>query len=243
MASKLGYTTRANIENFLHRTFTEASDTEFDGYINSAEKYINNYTGYNAQTTTSGMLTETITREKTSGKIDPDGNLVIDVMKPPINFDANNNPLVTLVEYNFGGIRVPLQITDGTTNALNTLLEVSENRKKIVYPSIYFLPYLPTVTPTKKMNLFSLKDLKFWVDVSYTGGYSSVPDDVTQAANYLVTEMIVQRDNPNNAVRVRQGAYDIQYMPSSQRFVKGQPISRNIELANALLQPYVRYTW
>jgi len=237
MANPLGYTTRPNVENFLHRTFPEVATDEFNGYILSAEAYVNNYLGYNGQTTASGILTETITREKTVGKIDQYGNLVVDVMKPPVNFDANGNPLVTLMEFNFGGVRVSMQLTDGSTNALNTLLEVSENRKKIIYPSIYFYPVISTVTPTAKMNLFSMRDVKFWVDTTYTGGYATTPYDIVLAMNYLVGDMLLHRDNPNFANRFQQGSYSVDY---------GNGIGKNektVDAVNRLLQPYVRYTW
>jgi hypothetical protein len=239
--TKMGYATRNGVENFLSRVFPEVTDAEFNNYIMSAEAYINNYLGYNSETTTSGILQESIIREKTNGKIDNYGNLVIDVMHPPVNFDANNNPRVSLVEYNFGSIRVPLQLTDGSTNATNTLLEVSENRRKIIYPSIYFLPYLPSVTPTAKMNLYNLRDTKFWVDVSYVGGFQTVPFDIVQAANLIVGDMVVRRDNPNFAMSIRQGMYEVQYFARGAS--KGDPANNAIEHANQLLQPYIRYTW
>src|SRR6185312_2620070 len=94
------YTTRANVENFLNRTFPDISDIQFNSYLLATEYNINNYLGYIAETTTSGLLSESIVREKTNGKIDNYGNLVIDLMHPPVNFDSNQNPLVSLVEYN-----------------------------------------------------------------------------------------------------------------------------------------------
>lgn len=237
----LGYTNRANVENFLGRTFTEVTNAEFNNYIQSAEAYINNYTGYNAETTTSGMLSESIIREKCVGKISNNGDLVIDLAHPPVHFDANSNPIVTLVEYNYGGIRVSLQITDGSNNALNTLLEVSENRRKVVYPSLYFLPWLSTVTPTAKVNLYNLRDVKFWVDISYIGGFSPLPADVVMATNLLVGDMLTRRDNPNFVEAVRQGSYQVQYFSRSS--VPGDPGNKAMDNAKKLLDPYVRYTW
>ena len=157
----LGYTNRTDVEGFLGRTFPEVTNAQFNKFISAAEAYINNQCGYNAQTTTSGMLCEAVVREKSSGKVDNDGNLVIDLQKPPVQFDSNNNPLVSLVEFNFGGVRVPLSLTDGTANSLNTILEVSESRNKVYYPSMYFMPYLPTVTPTQKANIYNLRDARF----------------------------------------------------------------------------------
>lgn len=242
MTSKLlGYTTRSQVEAFLNRTFPEVSNNEFNGYIQAAEAFINNHCGYNGETTTSGMFSESIVREKNLGKIDNSGNLQIDVQHPPVNFDVNGNPLVSLVEYNFGGIRVPLQLTDGSSNLLNTLLEVSENRRKIVYPSIYFLPYLPSVTPTAKMNLYNLRDVKFWVDVSYIGGFATLPQDVVQATNLIVGDILTRRDNPNFAEQVRQGSYQIQYF--SPRSDPKKVDNKALDNAKILLNPYVRYTW
>lgn len=235
MASPLGYTTRSKVEKYLNRTFSEVDTTEFNDYISQAETYVNNYLGYNAQTTSSGILQESITREKSVGKIDQFGNLVIDLMHPPIAFDVNNNPMVSLLEFNLGGIRIPLQLTDGSTNSMNTLIEVSENRRKVYYPSLYFYPAISTVTPTAKMNLYNLRDVRFWVDISYIGGYSTVPGDITSATNILVANLILNRDNPNFAQSYTQGSFTVNYGNLSS--------DPAIKQANVLLQPYVRYTW
>lgn len=240
----MGYTNRANVENFLGRVFSDVTDAQFAVFELATEVYINNYLGYNAETTTSGILAESIQNERTLGKIDNYGNLVIDLMKPPVLFDPNDNPRVTLVQYEFGGIRVPLQITDGTNNPQNTLLDVSENRRKIIYPSIYFLPYLPTVTPTAKMNLFNLRDTKFWVVCNYIGGYPTVPGDIVMAANLICGNMLTVRDNPNFAASLRQGSYQIEYfLRGGGGGIPGKTDNRALQAAQELLDPYVRYTW
>lgn len=233
MATPLGYTTRDNVQKFLNRVFSEVSDAEFNNYISSAESYINNYLGYNASTTLSGMLSESVTREKVQGKLDSYNNLVIDLMKPPVHKDAYGNPLVSLVEFNIGSVRVTLNLTDGSTGGLNSVLEVSENSRKVIYPSMYFLPVISTVTPTAKVNLWNLRDAKFWVDISYIGGYDTIPADVTMATNILVQDMLINRDNVNLASSVRQGNYSITYENESVAQKKAQ----------SYLQPYVRYTW
>lgn len=244
----MNYTNRANVENFLGRVFSDITDTQFNAYLLSTEAIINNYTGYNAETTHSGMLCESIVREKSVGKIDNDGNLVIDVAHPPVQFDQYYNPIVSLVEYNFGGIRVPLQLTVNAAvqplTSFLTLLEVSENRRKIVYPSIYFLPYLPQVTPTAKMNLYNLRDVKFWADVSYLGGFPTIPGDVTQAANLICGNLIMTRDNPIFAQSLRQGSFSIDYFSRTNAGGKGNKAeARAIQLAQQFLDPYVRWTW
>lgn len=230
----LGYTNRSAVEGFLNRTFPEVGNTVFDTYIGAAEKWINNELGYNSRTTTSGILAESIVREKSNGKVDADGNLVIDVMHAPINFDSYGNPLVSLVEFNQGGVRVSLNLTDGTNNALNTLLEVSETGRKIIYPSLYFFPALSTVTPTRKTNLYSLKDVRFWVDISYIGGYQTVPEDIQLATNYYVADILTHRDNPNFASSVHQGSYSVSY---------GNKAKGTADIVSKLLQPYKRVTW
>lgn len=240
----MNYTTRSQVENFAKRVFSEVQTAEFNSYLLAAEAYINNYCGYNNETTTSGMMYESITSERQVGKIDNYGNLVIDVGKPPVAFDVNGNPLVSLVQYEFGGIRVPLQITDGTGNALNTLLDVSENRRKIIYPSIYFLPYLPTVTPTAKMNLYNLRDTKFWTLINYYGGYPVLPYDIVQAANILTLYFLTIRDNPNFVQMIRQGSYTVDYFQRSNRGGdNGRSESKMVIAAQEILDSYVRHAW
>lgn len=237
----IGYTTREKVENFINKPFPEVSTDEFNLYIGASEKYINNYLGYNSQTTLSGILTESIVREKSVGKIDNHGNLVVDLMHPPVHFDNYFNPQVSLLEFNQGGVSVSLQLTDGSQNTKNTVLEVSENRRKVYYPHMYFLPAISSVTPSAKINLYNLRDVRFWVDISYIGGFDAVPEDIVLAANYLVAEFLLYRDNPNFLVSLTQGSM-------SQTFARkssggGLKISEGMHLAQSLLQPYVRNTW
>jgi hypothetical protein len=242
MNTALGYTTYANVTNMLHRDFPEVTANEQNLYLVAAEKYINNYCGYSGITTTSGMLSESIVREKHLGKVDSFMNMVIDLQHPPLHFDVNANPMVNLIEYNVGSVRVTLNLTDNSTATLNTVMEVSENRRKIVYPSLYFMPVIATVTPTAKINLFNLRDIRFWVDVSYIGGYDIIPEDITMAANYVVAEFLLHRDNPNYLVSMRQGEMSQTFIAKSGN-TKGQKISENMHIANMLLQPYVLNSW
>lgn len=237
----LGYTTRSNVEQFLNRTFPEVSTNEFNIYIGAAEKYVNNYTGYNASTTLSGMLSEAVVNEKARGKLDAQNNMVIDVAKPPIHFDANSNPIVTKITYTYGAVRIDLSLTDNSSNPLNTILEVEENRKKIYYPSIYYVPAIATVTPTAKLNLYNLKDTAFWTLISYVGGYDTLPEDVQLATNYIVADFLLHRDNPNFLSSYTQGSTSSSFAPSSES--RKLKISEGLHIAQTLLQPYVRYVF
>ena len=232
----LGYTTRSAVENFAHRTFPEVDTTEFETYITAAESQINQILGYNAQTTTSGMLSESIALEKHQGKVDSYGNVIVNVRHGPVQVDANNNPRVSLMRYSLGGVRVTLNLTDGTSNAYNTLLELSENRNTVVYPGIYFMPAISTVTPTAKLNLYALQDVKFFLEISYIGGFLSVPAEVKLAANYLVADMLSFRDNPASLSSFRQGSYSVEYGQAGVA-------DRTLGIVKRLIQPYKRVTW
>jgi|SRR5579872_5049323 len=239
----MGYTNWQNVQNFLNRPFTEIGTAEQNQYLLAAEAYIHNFCGYNMETTTSGLAREVVLKERHVGKIDANGNLSVDVYKPPINFDANDNPLITNMQFELGAIRIPLQLTDGSNNALNTLLSVDEGRRRVVYPSLYFLPAISTVTPTAKINLFSLRDIEFFVSISYTGGFQVIPADIVQATTMLAAMFALNRDNPNYAVMARQGSMQTQYLPTNPRYVKGEPVSKHYENIHMLLQPYVRNQW
>lgn len=235
----LGYTTRTQVENFAKRTFPEVATDEFNTYITAAESQINQITGYNARTTTSGMLSESIALEKHQGKVDSYGNIIVNVRHGPVHVDANNNPRVSLMRYSLGGVRVALNLTDGSNNAFNSLLELSENRNTVVYPGIYFMPAISTVTPTAKLNLYALQDVKFFLEISYVGGYSTVPGEVQLSANYLVADMLLYRDNPNFVTGFRQGSYSVEFGDRNGLL----PNDKTIKLVNRLLQPYKRVTW
>lgn len=238
----LGYTNRTNVENLYGKTFPEISSNEFDLYLGATEKWVNNYLGYNALTTTSGILTEKIVREKKVGKMDNYGNLVVDLSHPPVHFDINNNPMVDQLTFNMGGVEVILNLTDGSKTGKNSFLESSENRRKIYYPNMYFLPAISTVTPTAKINLFNLRDVRFWTDISYTGGYDTIPEDITMAASFMALEFVTHRTNPNFFSTLTQGSMTMQFMQKSnqsKKFTTGE----NMRIAQSLLQPYVINTW
>lgn len=239
----IGYTTRANIESFAGKTYP-VTDAVMNRYIEQAEDYIDRYLGYDAQTTTSGILTQVITREKIPGKIDPFGNLVIDVYHAPVHIDEYGNPAVTYLEYSQGGIHIPMQLTDGqsTSGRYYSLLDLSENGRKLVYPSLYFFPAISTVTPTAKVNLNNLRDVRFFTTITYTGGYDSVPASIESAANLLVLGFLQIAENPNLAEAVRQGSFSINYFSAKQtNNLRGQ--TPFIARANELLQPFLRVTW
>lgn len=238
----MNYTNWQNVKNLANQTFPEIGTVEQAVYLNAADVFINNYLGYNAQTTTSGILSESIVREKHTGKIDNYGNLVIDLSHPPVHFDSNYNPLVTLVEFNVGAVSVALNLTDGTGNAKNTVLEVSENRRKVYYPHMYFLPAVSAVTPTAKISLFNLRDVRFWTDISYIGGYDAVPADIVMAATYITLEFAMQRTNPAFLQSMTQGTMTQTFMTRSKTN-SGFNLGMGIQTAQSLLQPYVIYTF
>jgi len=232
--SKWNYTTRALVEGFIGLSSPTIDNTTFDSYITQAEYEVNNICGYNGATTTSGMLAESVKMEKVEGKIDPHGNLVVDVMHPPVNFDVYGNPMVSLLRFSLGGVRIDLTLDDGSTGyQLGSFLEVSENRRKILYPNMYFLPALSQVTPTAKINLYDLHDVKFFVTTSYIGGYQTLPADVSLATNILAGEIVLQRTNPGFLQSVHQGTYSADFGTTDKVYKKAMQI----------LQPYIRYTW
>jgi hypothetical protein len=232
--SKYSYTSRANIEGYVGETFPMIDDTTFDTYISQAEFQVNNICGYNGATTLSGMHTEAVSMEKVEGKIDVYGNLVVDVMHPPVHFDQFNNPMVSLLRFSLGGVRIDLNLDDGSTAyQLGSFLEVSESRRKILYPNMYFLPALSMVTPTAKINLYDLHDVKFFVTSSYIGGYDTIPPDVVLATNILAADIVHHRHNPDFLTRIQQGSYSADWSSDSEIMTKSTKI----------LQPYIRYTW
>lgn len=249
----MNYTNRTNVENILGQTFPAIGTTEFNLYLKASERYINNLLGYNAETTTSGILTEQISNEKSVGKIDAYGNLVVDIMHGPVHFDSYFNPLISSMKFNVGSVVVPLMLVpSGDTptsvpyfsqSSLNTVIDVAENRKKLYYPQLYFFPAVSTVTPTAKVNLMGLQDIKFFVTVSYIGGYDEVPEDITMAASYLCAEFVMHRNNPMFLQSFSQGSMSQSFSGKANGARGGLRLGENFHIADALLQPYIRYTF
>ncbi len=238
----LGYTDWTKVTNLLNKSYPEIGQAEQNLYLGAAEKFINNYLGYNANTTTSGILTESIVREKHVGKIDNYGNLVVDLSHAPVHFDENFNPQVSLLTFNVGAVEVALNLTDGSGNPKNCVLEVSENRRKVYYPHMYFLPAVTAVTPTAKVSLFALRDVRFWTDISYIGGYDTVPEDIVMAATYLAAEFAIHRENPSFLSSMTQGSMTQQFARRSSS-TSNLALGEGMKIAQTLLQPYVINTW
>lgn len=237
------------MESLLNRTFPEVDTATFNDYIVTAENEVEDHLGYsntiNGITTSSGILTQTVSHEKSRGHIDSYGNLMVVLKCPPIHLDANLNPLVTQLSINGGVYNIDLQITNGGTTGLTSILEVDNNYRSVFYPAQYVIAAISTITPTAKIAFTNLKSLKFWTDISYTGGYGDVPPAISKACAYLVADQLMVRYNVSQVEGFTQGSFQVQFQRNRGKTtrVNEEYISPYQAMAYKLLQPYVRVSW
>lgn len=247
-ATPHGYTTRSAVEKILNRTFSEVSDSEFNTYLTAAERQVEQVLGYidvnsGTATTSSGILTQTISLERATGKVDSYGNLVINVKHGPIHVDANNDPDITYLSINGGVYNISLQLTNGAVGGTNLILMLDDTRRVVSYPAQYVIAAISSITPTSKISFSNLRSLRFWTDISYTGGFDDIPADIALATAYLTADQVQLRDNPSSALSFQRGNYRVELRRYELGASAGAKKTTFQQMAEVLLQPYMRVTW
>ena len=132
--------------------------------------------------------------------ISNDGELVVSVRRRPIVTIQS----VSLVK---GGFSTSLNLTgaDG-----NPLYQIPSPRSKFVFPNSYF--YLTgTYLAGGSSQLYTLRGAKVFYKMTYTAGYSPIPDDLKFAVILYFRDIVAQAKNPQGLQGFTQGSYSEQY--------------------------------
>lgn len=212
----LGYCDESDIQNFLMLDIDNSFSTQISTWIASAEKWVNNYLGY---TTASGIFREEFTNVvEDTATIDSEGNLVIFPRKTPLVSVSS----ISLIK---GTDTLDLDLAD---DGGNTRYNIPADRDMIVY-SGEELSFSGAATLD---SFFDLRYTKFYVKMSYIGGYESIPADIHMATVNVASDYIMRQANKEGLESVSQGGI------SKRWFQRKGGESDFIEDAKVLLAPY-----
>lgn len=183
-----GYCDKADIENFLLTDIDSSFDTQVDSWIAAAETWVDQYLGY---TTASGVYMEEISNEVAeSSYVDGDLNLVVFPRKVPVDSITS----ISLVK---GTDSLDLVLTDGGENRY----QLPEPKDRIVYPSAEL-----SLSGSSVINNFAdIKFTKFFCDLTYRAGYSTIPSPISMATVNVASDFIMRHANKEGLESISQG--------------------------------------
>lgn len=211
----LGYCTEVDIENFLLTDIDSSFSAQVEDWIAAAEQRVNRYLGY---TTASGILAEEFSGEVAPNAfVTPQSDLVIFPRKTPIiSF--------TGASITKGTTSIALNLTSGGSNTYN----IPASNDQIVFSGYDF-----SYTGSSLIHSFdSLKNSKFFISLSYIGGYTQVPADIRLATVNFVADTIMRHSNKEGLVRLQQGRVEKEW-----KQVRGGESDFVLD-AQSLLNPY-----
>lgn len=185
--TKLGYCEERDLENFLLTDIDDTFSQQIEDWIAGAEAQVNKYLGY---TSPSGILLEDIVNERAYGKVDNEGNLLVYTKKQPIVTCSG-------IQLYKGTSTIDLTLTSNGTDKYN----LSPTSEYIMYAS----EELSLSGSSLIRNFYELRGSKFFVKVSYQGGYSTVPADIRMATVNLVADIIMRHSNKEGLASITQG--------------------------------------
>lgn len=202
--------------------YTGLSATTLSGMIASASRWVDTFT--NAP---KGWDRETVTNETYQSGINTntsaDGNLRIALLKRPL-VSADD---ITQIQIALGGFTTNLTLTsDG-----DSVLHVPAPGWEVTYPNTWLVS---TGTLLTNQRLSSLRSYEYFVNLSYTAGYASIPGDIKFATALVVQSIMAKRYNAVGASMFRQGSMQIEFSRGGKQ---DNPL---IEEAKSYLKDYVR---
>lgn len=214
---KANYITVDEFTNFNPGIDTSRyTTTTISGMISRASSWIDNYLGYSLQA-------EPIVGEVSEGIIDSYGDLVVFPKKIPVIS-------VQGIRITRGTNFIDLNLVDvNNTSRIN----LADEAKYIVYPREEFSFQGASII----VNFYELRGTPFSVDLDYTAGWNTIPDDLKDACNLITRDQFARSANPLGASRIQQGAVSYAF-DNGSRGSDGD--SDNIRDAKQILNNYVR---
>jgi hypothetical protein len=188
MASTLNYTTVEDIENLLQVNVDDSFEPTVETWITVAERRVNNYLGY---TTASGLWNEEVSDEIQEGHIDEESNLVVFPRKRPLNS-------VSSLEIIKGNQTVTIQLTDGSNPRYN----IPTVADRLFYPD---RELRLSSTPSFIHSFTDVQGVRFLTKMSYIGGYTSIPEDISLATAYFASDTFMRHANKEGLRSLTQG--------------------------------------
>lgn len=165
------------------------ADTTVSGFISTATRAIQNFCQVDA------FLTTTVSGEQSKTIITPMGDLLVWTRVRPI-------VSVTAIRLVKGGFSTTLTLS-GSNGQLYYQKPYPYN--SINYPSSY-LAGTGTLMIGGSTQLVTLRSANTYTEIDYKGGFTTVPEDLQDACDLWVRDIMMRRLNPMGAMEVRQGS-------------------------------------
>lgn len=204
---------------------TPWDDATISGFISSATKSMQGFCQVD------GFLTTTVTSERPTTVITPFGDLMVWTRIRPIQSIS----AIRLVK---GGFSTSLTLSGSNGQAY---YQIPYPYTYLNYPSSY-LAGTGTLMIGGSTQLVTLKSANTYTEIDYVGGLNSVPDDLRDACDLWVRDILLRRLNPLGAQEVRQGSFSYSRALRSSGNNKNQTDSVWIQQAKEILNDsgYVR---
>jgi hypothetical protein len=178
--------------------YSNVTDASLSGMIGAASRWVDSIT--NADT---GWEFEAIVNEEVSSvttcHTNADGDLVIPMIKRPV--DINNVSDITIKK---GAYQTHLTLT---SNGVSVLHSPSPGWS-ILYPNTWLVQ---TGTLLSNQRLYNLRSFGYSVLMTYSGGYSTIPDDIKYATALATQNSLAKQYNPAGAMQVTQGSMSMTF--------------------------------
>lgn len=187
------------------------STTTVSGMIARASERVREYCQV------SGFQQRAVSAEREKAEINGQGELLISFQRRPVSQGA-----VTALSLKTVDINNSLELTSSGAD----IYYIPEGGGYMVYPSNFLIAH--------GAGLISLRNANLFYEVSYTGGYASIPDTLKEAVTLFIREIVGRRSNPAGLQSFSQGSY------SENRGAEG--VSSYVKEAKELLDAggYVR---
>lgn len=187
------------------------------GMITAASAEIDNYLQYS-------LWAEQILNETNEAMVSSNGNLIIYTRKFPV-------VAVSAISLKLGTVHLDLTMLDGKGNPR---YDIPSRAKSILYP----FQEISMTGVFSIRNFYQLRDREIYARVSYTAGYSTIPNEIKLACSLLTRDMIVREMmNPALASSANQGGISTSWSVMSD----GSGDSQLMDQAKQLLQSYRKF--
>ncbi|MDL2342303.1 MAG: hypothetical protein QFB87_04480 [Patescibacteria group bacterium] len=195
------------------------NDTTISGFISTASRSMQNYCEVDS------FLTQTVSGEQQRAVINNIGDLVFYPRVRPIKQGA-----VTGMRLVKGGFSTSLILASGGLYYYNCPYPYTS----LVYAGGY-LAATGTLLLGGTRSLMSIKGSGVMLEVDYSGGFITTPEDLQDACDLWVRDIVTRRLNPLGAQEVKQGSFSYSRMTRSSNPKANQIESIYIQQAKILL--------
>lgn len=184
--------------------FGSSATTTLSGMVSAASQQIVDYCAVD------GFDLQTVTNEIDRAALSPMGELMINFRRRPVQ-------TVTQIQLVKGGFNTTLNLTD--TNGV-PLYQIPYGGKFLRFPSSY-LASAGTLILGGSTQLVTMRGADVFSQISYTGGYITIPADLKMACVLWTRSLLSWQYNNQGANNFTQGSYSVGFgQDADDRFIR-----------------------